>query len=71
MNYVNHNKVKFKSKILKSIFLYIFLYVCFSCVYIKMPKTLSAKYYQVNKKRLQKKLAKDIKIYLKRKKKKW
>ena len=34
-----------------------------------MPKTLSAKYYQVNKKRLQKKLAKDIKIYLKRKKK--
>ena len=36
-----------------------------------MPKTLSAKYYQVNKKRLQKKLAKYIKIYLKRKKKKW
>ena len=55
MNYVNHNKVKFKSKILKSIFLYFFLYVGFSCVYIKMPKTLSAKYYQVNKKRLQKK----------------
>ena len=36
-----------------------------------MPKTLSAKYYQVNKKRQKKKFAKDIKIYLKKKKKKW
>ena len=33
-----------------------------------MPKTLSAKYYQENKERLQKKLAKDIKIFLKKKK---
>ena len=30
-----------------------------------MPKTASAKYYQVNKERLQKKLVKDIKIFLK------
>ena len=35
-----------------------------------MSKTLSAKYYQENKERLQKKmLAKDIKIFLKKKKK--
>ena len=35
-----------------------------------MSKTLSAKYHQENKERLQKKLAKDIKIFLKKKKKK-
>ena len=35
-----------------------------------MSKTLSAKYYQENKDRLQKKLVKDIKIFLKKKKKK-
>ena len=35
-----------------------------------MSKTLSAKYYQQNKERLQKKLVKDIKIILKTKKKK-
>ena len=35
-----------------------------------MSTTLSAKYYQENKERLQKKLVKDIKIYLKRKRKK-
>ena len=34
-----------------------------------MSKTLSAKYYQENKERLQKKLAKDINIFLKKKKK--
>ena len=34
-----------------------------------MPKSLSAKYYQENKKRLQKKLVKDIKIFLKKKRK--
>ena len=37
---------------------------------IKMSKTLSVKYYQENKERLQKKLTKDIKIFLKKKKKK-
>ena len=35
-----------------------------------MPKTLLAKHYQENKKRLQKKVAKDITIFLKKKKKK-
>ena len=35
-----------------------------------MPKNLSAKYYQENKERLQKKLVKDIKIFLKKKKEK-
>ena len=35
-----------------------------------MPKTLSAKYYQENNERLQKKLVKDIKIFLEKKKKK-
>ena len=39
-------------------------------MYIKRSKTLSAKYYQENKERLQKKLEKDIKIFLKKKKKK-
>ena len=34
-----------------------------------MSKNLSAKYYQKNKERLQKKLSKDIKIFLKKKKK--
>ena len=35
-----------------------------------MPKTLSTKYCQKNKERLQKKLVKDVKIFLKNKKKK-
>ena len=35
-----------------------------------MSKTLLANYHQENKERLQKKLAKDIKIFLKKKKKK-
>ena len=35
-----------------------------------MSKNLSAKYYQENKERLQKELVKDIKIFLKKKKKK-
>ena len=34
-----------------------------------MPKILLAKYYQKNKERLQKKLVKDIKVFLKKKKK--
>ena len=34
-----------------------------------MSKSLSAKYYQVNEERLQKRLAKDVKIFLKKKKK--
>ena len=35
-----------------------------------MFKNLSAKYYQENKERLQKKLAKDFKIFLKKKRRK-
>ena len=35
-----------------------------------MSKTLSVKYYQENKERLPKQLLKDIKIFLKKKKKK-
>ena len=34
-----------------------------------MSKSLSAKHYQENKKRLQKELVKDIKIFLKKKRK--
>ena len=41
----------------------------FFFIYIKMSKTLSAKYFQETKEQLQKKLAKDIKIFLKKKKK--
>ena len=37
---------------------------------MKISKTLSAKYYQEKKERLPKKLVKDIKIFLKKKKKK-
>ena len=37
---------------------------------MKMSKDISAKYYQENKERLQKKPVKDIKIFLKKKKKK-
>ena len=36
---------------------------------MKISKNLSAKYYQENKERLQKTLMKDIKIFLKKKKK--
>ena len=46
----------------------ILLYIFFIC--IKIAKNLSAKYYQENKERLQKKLMKDIKIFLKKNKKK-
>ena len=60
MNCVN-SKAKFWNP-------YFYNFFSFSC--IKMSKTLSAKYYQENKDRLQKKLVKDIKIFLKKKKKK-
>ena len=35
-----------------------------------MPENTSAKYYQDNKEKLQKKLVKDIKVFLKKKNKK-
>ena len=46
-------KLKFKREILKYIFLN-FFYKLF-LIYIKISKTLSAKYYQENKEKLQKK----------------
>ena len=58
MNYVNHRKVKiskWNSEIHFLIFFYKFAIIFFSCVCIKMSKILSAKYYQENKDRLQKK----------------
>ena len=39
-------------------------YQFFIDIYIKMSENLSAKHYQENKERLQKKLMKDIKIFL-------
>ena len=44
--------------------------IFFSGVFIKTSKTFSAKYYQEDIERLQKKLVKDIKIFLKKKKRK-
>ena len=44
--------------------------VKFFFIYIKISKNLSAKYYQEKNERIQKKLAKVIKIFLKMKKKK-
>ena len=60
-------KLKFKSVIFKSIF-YKHFFIFSSCT--EMSKNLSVKYYQENKERLQKKLVKDIKVFLKKKKKK-
>ena len=64
MNYVNL-EVKFLNTFFNKFFNNFF----FSSACIKMAKTLSAKHYQENKERLQKKLVKDSKIYLKKKKK--
>ena len=58
MNYANHYKIDMQHLIsLQIFFLYIF-------TYIKMSENLSAKYYQNSKERLQKKLLKDIKVFL-------
>ena len=50
-------KLKFKSDFLKSSnkFFYRFFFIIFFNIHIKMSKNLSAKYYQENKERLQKK----------------
>ena len=58
MNYANHDKTD-----LQHFCVYFF-------TYIKISKDLSGKYYQNNKKRLQNKLVKDIKDFLKKKNKK-
>ena len=55
MNYANHDKTE-----LQHFYVYFF-------TYIKISKDLSARYYQNNKKRLQNKLVKDIKVFLKKK----
>ena len=47
-------KLKFKSDIFFKVFI-IFLYFFFFHIYIKVSKNLSAKYYQENTERLQKK----------------
>ena len=49
-----------------------FLFYCyyFFFIYIKMSKALSAKCYQKNKERLRRKFVEDIKIFLRKKKKK-
>ena len=39
-------------------------------IYIKMSKNLSAKYYQEKKEKIQKKLVKDMKVFVKKKRKK-
>ena len=72
MQYIT--KLKFKNDIFKSskkIFQFkssIFdnFFDIFFFVYIKMSENLSVRYYQGNKKRLQKKLEKFIKIFLKK-----
>ena len=61
-------KLKFKSDIFECSNKFIF-YNFFS-IYIKMFKNLLAEYYQENRERVKKKLVKDIKIFLKKEKKK-
>ena len=65
MNYVNHKKT---SDIFKSFYkcFYIFLLIFFS-IYIKKTKISSAKNYQENEERLQKKLLENTKTFLKKK----
>ena len=66
-------KLRLKNDILKSVFYMHFLYFyIYIYIYIKISKHLLAKYYQENKATLQKKkkkLVKDIKVFLKKKKK--
>ena len=65
-------KLKFKSDIFKSIFynFFIDIFYNFFHIYVKMSKNVSDKCCQENKETLQKKLEKDIKIFLKKKTKK-
>ena len=77
MNYINHNKLKFKSELFKSsdksIFyeLFYFFFLLFFSIYINFFKNFSVKYYQENKQWNKKnQLDKDIKIFLRKEKKK-
>ena len=64
MNYANHDKIDWEH-FMSSISFFITFFT-----YIKMSKDSSAKFYQINKERLQKKLARNIGVFLKKKKKK-
>ena len=65
MNYANYIKLTF------SIFLsFNHFFIIFFFTYIKKAKESSAKYYQNDKEKLQKKLVKGIKVFLKKKKEK-
>ena len=66
MYYVNHKKVEFNSIFRCCFYYYIFHKTIFT--YIKMSKGLSVNYYQDNKKGYRKRLVKDIKVLLKKKK---
>ena len=58
--------LKYDNYSLRGIFLILFSNIFFW--YIKLPKDLSAKCYRNNKERLQKKLVKNIEVFLKKKK---
>ena len=53
---------------IKTVFLALIIYIHF--IYIKMYKNSSAKYYQKNKEILQQQIIRDIKFFLKKRKKK-
>ena len=74
MNYINYDKLKIQKCIKPLDLLINIFFINFSIfffMYMNMSKNLSAKYYQDNNERQQqkKKLVKDIKIFLKKKKK--
>ena len=77
MNYVNNDKLKFKSDILKSsnqcIFYNFLQFSTFSIIFfhiLKISKHLSASYYQENKERLQRKASERYQILSKQEKEK-
>ena len=55
-------------KLTYGIFMYFNNFFVIFSTYIKMSNDSSAKYYQIHKKWLQKKLVKDVKVFLKKKK---
>ena len=79
MNYLNHDKVEiqkcvkllyiFKSSNKWIFFLFIYFFYNSFFTYMKMSKNSSARYYPDNKKDCKKGLVKNIKVFLKKKKK--
>ena len=59
--------MKFLNLPLNPFFNFSLIFYKYFFIYIKLFKNLSGKYYQENKERLQKKLVKNIKIFLKKK----